>query len=202
MKKNTEVKKLIISTTKELLRKNSNITIKDIAEACFINIAAVNYHFGSKDNLIAIVLKEIIEELKDNIYIGLKSLNFEEGIEGSLEKMIQIVFKFTLENSGVIKYMFIHNDNLDYSSNLLMDAFFTENEFTKMIINEINKAGKIEDATVSKAKYMLLFSCFSIPIFLQVTDFIENKKFFSSFSDPSFLQTYIREMLRIINWLF
>jgi AcrR family transcriptional regulator len=197
MKKNTEVKELIIDKTKELIRKNPNLTIKDIAEECYVNIAAVNYYFGSKDNLIAIAVKDIIDELKERVCEILKELD-EDGIEDNLEKMINVLLRFTLENIGVVKHMFIHTDNLSNSSNLLLEAFFTENPFTKRIFEEIKKSSKSDDELIVKARYMLLFSCFSIPLFLQVADINDNSRFFSSFFDPEFFQKYIKELLRII----
>lgn len=197
MRKNVEIKGLIIRETKERIRKNPNLTIKEIADACFINIAAVNYHFGSKDNLIAIVIKEIIDELKANICESIETFT-GGGLEDNLERMVNILLRFTLENVGVVKYMFIHNDSLTNSSNLLLDAFFTDNPFTERILTEIEKAGNISDRAVVKAKYMLLFSCFSIPLFLQIAERNEKEPFFASFSDSEFLQTYMKEMLRII----
>lgn len=65
MRNNVEIKGLIIQETKKRIRKNPKLTIKEIADACFVNIAAVNYHFGRKDNLMAIVVKEILDELKE-----------------------------------------------------------------------------------------------------------------------------------------
>ena len=64
MEQNTSTKENIIKTAKNLMRTNGSFTIKELADTCFINIAAVNYHFGSKDNLLTIFLQEIIYELK------------------------------------------------------------------------------------------------------------------------------------------
>ena len=196
MRNNVEIKGLIIQETKKRIRKNPKLTIKEIADACFVNIAAVNYHFGRKDNLMAIVVKEILDELKENICASLET--FTDDYEDNLERIVNILMRFTLENSGVVKYLFLHNASLERCSYLLMDVFFTDNSFTERIINEIKKACKCEGGLVSKGKYLLLFSCLSIPLFLQVAEKYEDKPFFPSFQDSEFLQTYIKEMLRII----
>ena len=60
-----EIKRKLIENTKILIQKNATVTIKDISEASFVNIAAVNYHFGSKEKLMKIVIEEVLNELKE-----------------------------------------------------------------------------------------------------------------------------------------
>ena len=52
--KNQNTKDQIISATIGLLLKNTpeSLTVRQIAEKAGVNVAAVNYHFGSKDSLI------------------------------------------------------------------------------------------------------------------------------------------------------
>ncbi len=196
MRKNVEIKGLIIKETKERIRKNPKLTIKEIADACFVNIAAVNYHFGSKDNLIAIVVKEIIDELKEEIYRTFANLTDDS--EKNLETLINVILHFSINNSGVIQYLFLHNESLDRAAHLLLDAFFTDNSFTKKIVEEIQKVCQCEEEVVTKAKYMLLFFCFTIPLFLQASEKFETKPYFPSFQDPAFVQAYVKEVLKII----
>ena len=85
-KNDLSVKEAIISTTKELLIKKGNITIKDIAEAAYVNVAAINYHFGSKDNLIQIVTQRVVKDLRTKIVeqinaIDQSNYDFEEIIK-------------------------------------------------------------------------------------------------------------------------
>lgn len=58
------VKGKIIVTTIECIEMYgiSNLTIRKLAEEANVNVAAVNYHFGSKDKLIAIALDVAINE--------------------------------------------------------------------------------------------------------------------------------------------
>lgn len=196
MKTASDVKKIIIGKTKELVRKNARITIKDIAQACYINIAAVNYHFGSKEELLEIVMKEIIDELKQSVYDKVINLSEDQPIEEILETMIHMIFSFAIDNAGVIQYMFMHNETQENSVNLMIESFFTENEFTKLVFGKMSKTANIDDPKELYARYMLLFSCFSIPIFLQIAK--GNSQLTSSIENPDFLRFYIRELLRII----
>ena len=198
MRKKEEVKDLIILKTKELIKDNPELTIKDIAEACYINIAAVNYHFGSKDNLISIVMNIIIEELKETVFNEIKKITEDDSIEDTLEKMLNIIYNFTMENTGVVRYLFLKKDNQINSTNLLIDAFFSENEFTKTVFDYLSRSTEIKDKQIIYARYMLLFSSFSIPLFIEIAKKQNPESKFSTIQDPSFRQAYINELLRLV----
>lgn len=198
MRKKEEVKDLIILKTKELIKDNPELTIKDIAEACYINIAAVNYHFGSKDNLISIVMNIIIEELKETVFNEIKKITEDDSIEDTLEKMLNIIYNFTMENTGVVRYLFLKKDNQINSTNLLIDAFFSENEFTKTVFDYLSKSTEIKDKQIIYARYMLLFSSFSIPLFIEIAKKQNPESKFLTIQDPSFRQAYINELLRLV----
>lgn len=198
MRKREEVKDLIILKTKELIKDNPELTIKDIAEACYINIAAVNYHFGSKDNLISIVMNLIIDELKETVFNEMKKITEDDSIEDTLEKMLNIIYNFTMENTGVVRYLFLKKDNQINSTNLLIDAFFSDNEFTKTVFEYLSRSTEIQDKQIIYARYMLLFSSFSIPLFIEIAKKQTPDSNFSTIQDPSFRQAYINELLRLV----
>ena len=64
--KNDEVKKTIIKATIEIIEKSDgdikNITARKIADKSGVALGLINYHFGSKENLIAECCREIINE--------------------------------------------------------------------------------------------------------------------------------------------
>jgi AcrR family transcriptional regulator len=64
MKKSEAVKEKIIDATIELLQGSTgrieDITIRQIAEKTGIGIGLINYHFGTKENLIGICVQKII----------------------------------------------------------------------------------------------------------------------------------------------
>src|SRR3989339_696946 len=131
-----DIKRKIIDETKILIKKNTTITIKDIAEACYVNIAAVNYHFGSKEQLLYIVIEEVIDELKKTLSETMLKDIDDEPIEKLIEEFVSFTYIFAMENIGVLNYLFLTKELHPDSSNLLIQSFFSENEFTKLILNK------------------------------------------------------------------
>lgn len=60
----------IIAVTLETIQKEglASLTIRQIAERAGVNVAAVNYHFGSKDALVGEVLAELTAGLRDAFF--------------------------------------------------------------------------------------------------------------------------------------
>jgi hypothetical protein len=80
----------------------------------------------------------------------------------------------------------------------LLDAFFGEGEFKRMVIQKLRETTGIEDEHVLSARYILLFSCFAIPLFIQILEDAGGKRDIASLKDPEFRQAYIHELIRMI----
>lgn len=199
MNKREKTKAIILEKTKELISKNGDVTIKEISEACFINIAAVNYHFGSKENLVSIVINDIIKDLIEEITEEVKKIDYDEDFEKSLAIMIEIIYKFTIDNTGVIRYLFLNNDYQENSTNILVNSFFSDNEFTRTIIDHLMHSMKITDKKEAYAKYVLLFSSFSIPFFIEIAKNKNDKNLIFSIVSKDFRENYISEILKLFN---
>jgi AcrR family transcriptional regulator len=195
--KNQDIKRKIMEHTKILMQTNNHITIKDIAEACFINIAAVNYHFGSKEKLLLAVMDEVVENLKMDIIKLINENDME--IEPFLEKIVTYVYNFAIENIGVLNYLFLTKELQSESSNALVKTFFTENEFTKMVYKNLKSSFTTENAKELTARYMILFSSFSIPLFIQISE-INNKDHspIETFKDSEFRKFYVKQLVKMV----
>jgi len=201
MKKNDLIKQTIINKTNELIRKQSNVTIKEIAKECYVNIAAVNYHFGSKDQLIEIVLNSVIAELKNSVLDLINNLKEDATPEEILTNLLEFVYSFALDNMGIVKYFFLQTENQQDASNLLLDSFFSDNSFTQLIFEKLSLATNITDPVALRARYMILFSAFAIPLFIQIS---QSKQDAQTVSKPlltniMFRNQYIKELIRLIN---
>src|SRR5690554_6248516 len=142
---NKDPKDRLIETTKRLIQEQSKITIKDITDKAFVNVAAVNYHFGSKDNLINLVVGDIIKEFKKEIFEAITAIPEDQSPETTLRLMLDLLYEFVLENIGVLNYILINFSTDSISSNLIIDEFLNDNEFTKLVLLILETQSGITD---------------------------------------------------------
>ena len=189
-------KESIIHTTKELLKTRTNLTIKDITEASNINVAAVNYYFGSKDNLVNIVLKEVITELKTKIYNELllpsNNTGKPDNTELMVNKAVDLIYGFSEEYIGVIYLSFIGSEGQGNSTNILVNEFVTDTAFLEKLFEVFREITGINDPLKLTAKYVILFSSFSVPLFLRsVIPNVTNTKF------KEYKDAYVKELVKV-----
>lgn len=194
-----EIKRKLVEATKDLLKKNASVTIKDIADACYVNIAAVNYHFGSKEQLLMIVIEEVLNELKMFVLKDVMHMAETVSIEVLLETIMTYIYNFSIDNIGVLNYLFLTKELQIESSNVLIDTFFKDNEFTKVIYDGLSKSFDIKNQKELFAKYMILFSSFSIPLFIQISQHRSPQGLqINTFKDPEFRQYFISNVIQMV----
>jgi len=198
----TNIKRKIIDQTKILMQTNTHITIKDIAEACFMNIAAVNYHFGSKENLLMTVMDEVVDDLKGDITKLINDHKKETPIESFIEIIITYIYNFAIDNIGILSYLFLTKEIQSESSSALVKTFFSENEFTEMVYANLRDTLKTSNMKELTARYMILFSSFSIPLFIQISEINQkSSKQIDTFKDPEFRNFYIKQLVKMVEKL-
>ena len=120
-----EVKQRIIFQTIELIENVGipNLTIRKIAEAAGVNVAAVNYHFGSKEQLVEIAMNSTLQEsFVNNIndYEGLWQTDPKQALQSFLEHTLQ----------GAINY-----PNLTKAH---FAKIFSQNDYQQITVTELN----------------------------------------------------------------
>ena len=193
------IKKKIIEQTKKLMMTQNHVTIKDIAEASYMNIAAVNYYFGSKEHLFELVITEVIDELKFEITSIIKKHEKNEK-ERILEEVIEYTYQYALNHIGFLTHLFLKKENQEMSSQLLINTFFSENEFTKMIFDQLKQSINYENEQQLYARYMILFSSFCMPLFISIAQSDANHQLSKKiFDDETFRRYLIKELLSILD---
>lgn len=191
--KPTDIQQHIIDVTRELLKKNPDVTIKKIADASYVNIASVNYYFGSKNQLFKIVCEGFVEELKNGLLKLM--LEREEGqTEVLLKNIISFLYDEIMENAGIMNYILqnLGNDQGD----MLLKTFFSENEFTEKMFELFKKQTEIQDKERLFARYTILFASFIFPLFIKLSDSdITSKRYIV---DEMFGEMFIKELAFII----
>ncbi|MCD4797142.1 MAG: TetR/AcrR family transcriptional regulator [Candidatus Cloacimonetes bacterium] len=98
-----EVKGKIILATINCIEQNGvqAVTIRKIAEMAKVNVAAVNYHFGSKENLIKLALDQTLKEAfvvnVDDHFDG------NRDISGALEDYFRTTLEGAINYPGITK---------------------------------------------------------------------------------------------------
>ncbi len=201
MEKQKDIKDLIVKTAKDLLIKKGNVTIKEISDKAYVNVAAINYHFGSKDNLIEIIIKEVINDLRTEILGFIENIDMSsDDFEATIFEMFDIVFKFAEMNAGIINYSFLQLANQSKAANILVELFITDKEFINVVTSHLAFSLPGVSEGVLFSKYIILFSSFVVPFFLSFSGW-------NSFFDPKeknsklieeHRQSYFAELKKIV----
>lgn len=191
--RNTDMRQHIIKVTRDLLKQNHDITIKNIADTSYVNIASVNYYFGSKDQLFKIVCEDYINEIKNGL-LDIMLKNKESGTEVMLRKITSFLFESIMDNAGIMNYILQNLGN--EQGDTLLETFFTENRFTLMLFDIFSKQTNIKDRERLIARYTILFASYLLPLFIKLSDSkLDIHKFMNT---ERFSDLFIEELLFII----
>lgn len=140
MKDTTNVKDRIIEVTTELIVKHNGdtkgITARVIAEKAGVGLGLINYHFGSKENLITTCVQRIISN------VVARGVNVDKENGTSKERLIMsstYVFNFLFENAAVSRISIL-GDFENYSAN--SNSVYTQRGFMTSMKNNISQEDK------------------------------------------------------------
>ncbi len=166
-------KERIIKVTMEIIAAEGfqNVTIRKIAHRAGVNLAAVNYHYGSKDAVINEALKTVTVQLI-NAFQCLKNEELEpvKRLECFIKEYSEVLFRYP----DIIKIIIdqsIHN----YPTRV--EAGYQEylkEEGAELIRSTFEQIKPGETNTVSNMRALQLLSCMAFPILMgdKVTDII------------------------------
>lgn len=189
-----DVRVVLLETAKQLIKERGYVTIKDITDKSYMNIAAVNYHFGSKDRLIEAVILDVLNDLKRSVTKRLKR-PVEEDFTLLLAEMLSLIITFADENAGIFKYLFLSIDNQIMSANELFNAFFNDEEFTTLVYTKLSAAIKSDDPHELRARYLIIFSAAILPMLFELLQVDE--KDMEPYREPAFYEAYINQLIRL-----
>ncbi len=97
----SSTKDLLINKAGKLFAENglNGTSIKKIADETEQNIAAVNYHFGSKENLFLEILKMVLKKAEFSINADISTLNKSQAID-LVKKFIEAKCNFFLSKNN------------------------------------------------------------------------------------------------------
>mgnify|MGYP001054979862 FL=1 len=195
--RNINTKERILSATIELYGAKGDITVREICDKAGVNIASINYYFGSKDNL----LKEVEKHYSMLLFDMQKDIIMDE-LRPSKEKLIdwaEALMQFVLEYPALI--MLVANlvlQDQSYSPEII-DKFLGSVETKENIQRTIYSLSDIEDREILDFKYMQLFSGVIGPIIFQMIPSIRDKdRVFIDLGDVGERGRYIDDLVETI----
>lgn len=109
-----DTKSRILDTAEKLFGMNGfeAVSLRDITTGAAVNLAAVNYHFQSKDTLIDAVIARRIQPVNARRIELLDALGPESTVEEILEAFLRPVFEFKLQTLGPLMGRVLSNPEL------------------------------------------------------------------------------------------
>lgn len=157
-------KERIIRVTMDMIAEEGlqNITIRKIAARAGVNVAAVNYHFGSKDVLINEALRNVIDQLSAFEYLKTEGQDEKAKLYTFVSSFIGIV----VEYPDILKNMVRHAIN-DHPLNVQEEYLaFIRHEGFALIKETIGKITPGLDDQVLSLKALNLVSGLNFPILM------------------------------------
>jgi AcrR family transcriptional regulator len=145
-----EIKQKIIMTAIECIEREGiqGVTIRKIADQAGVNVAAINYHFGSKEQLLNIVMNATLNESFVN---NIK--DYDDLWQSETRKALQLFLEDTLE--GALNYPNITKAHLNetfnrsnYETNTVRRLNDFLSEFHNLIQSELKQEAGIESRIV------------------------------------------------------
>ncbi|MFA5522963.1 MAG: TetR/AcrR family transcriptional regulator [Tissierellales bacterium] len=187
----------ILSTAIELYPIKGDITIREIAKRAGVNVAAINYHFTNKDNLMKAVEKHYSNMLYDmqNRIINDPDTSLEDKLIIWCNNLMEYMFRWP---SFITLVTNLIMQNKDYESEIV-NKFFANIEFMTNMQNIISQITGIEDKDLLNYKYIQLFSGVLGPILFQVIPLVSgNKSMCIDFSLKEERKRYINNLVKTI----
>lgn len=184
----SETRNKIIEATIECIEEEGiqDVTVRKIAEKAQVNVAAVNYHFSSKSNL----LRETLNTTLDNLFLDWEELlkkedfNVRESLTFILNEMLSGPYRFPNITKAHIYDGFIHGNY--------------DNDFFSRFAKFLNKLlGKLEENNPGKTDQMkiAIIQLFSAAVTPSLLPGLYQAFPDQDLSDPNKQQDYIRILI-------
>ena len=153
-----EVKQKIISTAIECIEQEGfqNVTIRKIAEAAGVNVAAVNYHFGSKEQLLEIAMNTTLNESYINNIQDYAEM-WQSDTRNALKSFLEDTLQGTINYPNLTK---AHLSDAFNKNDLNSNSVQRTNTFLSELYDLIKSILRSEDEMENKMVVVQLFSVF------------------------------------------
>jgi TetR/AcrR family transcriptional regulator, regulator of cefoperazone and chloramphenicol sensitivity len=155
-----DTKEKIIQATLEIIGNDGiyKVTIRKIAELSGVNVASLNYHFGSKETLIQETMKYFGKQMID-IFSILENVN--DTSEEKLEQFVMVYTENILKHPGVIKSIIMQVISGDVKNELLFELIKKGSRLLQGIFLNLSEK---KDERIAMMKAVQLMSSIIYPV--------------------------------------
>ncbi len=145
MKDNSNLKEAIIQATTDLIQESNGdvnkITLRKIAERADVALGLINYHFGSKEQLIVLCVQRIINNVVMHFSPDKMDYSVKDGFEDKerLADWAKQVYDFLFANHAIASISIL-GDMQNYHTK--SNSFYTQKGFSMALQNEVDAEKK------------------------------------------------------------
>lgn len=156
-------KERIIKATLDIMADEGfqNVTVRKISTRADVNIAAVNYHFGSKDMVIDKALKYVTAQMK-KVFTILKENDQPAAVR--LSKFIQAYADTVYKYPDIVRYMI--DQKIHHSDAPVEYSEFLEQEGIHLIHQALQELHPNEEDPRIFMRTLQILGCISFPILM------------------------------------
>ena len=151
-----DTKSKILQYAIEMVGSKGDVTIRELTDSAGVNVASINYYFGSKDNLLKEVEKHYSNALYNAQYRILTSQElspYDKLLEWA-KTMSGFISQYPALIGLIVK---LATEDKDYTP-VLIEKIYLNKELQAMLLEIIGTIIKSEDKKLVKFKYLQIFS--------------------------------------------
>ena len=156
--KELDTKSRILQFAIDMVGSRGEVTIRELAEAAGVNVASINYYFGSKENLMKEVEKHYsftLYNFQYNIFTSNELSPHDKLLEWA-KSMSAFIYQYPALISLIVK---LSVEDTDYTP-VLVEKIYLNEELQNMMQQTIGEIIRSDDKKLLKLKYLQLFSGF------------------------------------------
>lgn len=153
-------KKLLIkNTATKLFKETGQVTVREIANECHVNVASINYYFGSKSNLMA----EIEEQMILDIHTFVNAIEEKSGSpEEAVELFIDVFYNFIMDAPGFFKYLIKEFSSNEVGQLLTLRKEINTGRLNEFLLKLIKEHTGLEDEVELGNRLAIFFTALAV----------------------------------------
>lgn len=192
--KELDTKSRILQYAIDMVGSKGDVTIRELAETAGVNVASINYYFGSKENLLKEVERHYsiaLYNVQYSIFTSTELSPYDKLLEWA-KSMSTFIYQYPALISLIVK---LSVKDASYTP-VLIEKIYLNKELQDMIQQIIGTIIKSEDKKLLKLKYLQLFSGILGPVINRlVEENYSDKPPTLNFSSKDDLEEYMKHLI-------